>query len=250
MSLADTAAHKPYLGRTAIVTGGAGAIGFAIATTLMERGAKVGMIDVDDTRFKAALDVKAITPDACFFAHGSVVDDAAMQENCTALAAKLGGVDWLVTSAGRLSARSLSETSLAEWNEDLSINLNGAFLAARYTLPHMRDHGAIVFVSSVTGHNGSKISPAYAAAKGGLLALARSLTHELMPRAIRVNCVSPGVIDTDFAKAFTRTLQGKKQDGVSGTARDVAAATAFLCSDEAGFINGETIVMTGGQAFA
>lgn len=241
---------RPYSGKTAIITGGAGEIGFAIAKTLVSRGAKVGLIDLNGDRRSDAIAANMIREEDCHFVVASVTDETAMEQACEALAGQLGGVDWLVTSAGGLSARPLTQTSLKQWNHDIAVNLDGAFLAARYCIPHMRSGGAIVFVASVTGHNGSKISPAYAAAKGATLALARSLTVELAPQSIRVNCVSPGVIDTELSKAFTQSPVGQMQDQVSGTPQDVAEAVAYLCSDAAAFVNGAALVMTGGQTFA
>ena len=137
-----------------------------------------------------------------------------------------------------------------KWAETIGINLDGVFYTCRAAVPKLRDGGAVVNIASMAGHRGSYQHAHYAAAKGGVLTFSRSLMHELAPRGIRVNCVSPGLIDTPLIQPLL-AVQGDTLLKATplkrlGTTEEVAKAIAFLCSDWASFVNGETLHINGG----
>lgn len=238
-------------GRRILITGGSGEIGLAIADEAVSLGARVGIYDLHRPPQRGEYPASDRQLDRFAFEQGSVDDDEGTRRAFARLAEELGGLDGLVTSAGRYSARPLGRTSLAEWRDDMAVNLDGVFLSVRHALPLMADGGTVVFVSSITGHNGSLISPAYAAGKAALLGLARSLVSELRPRGIRVNCVSPGVVDTAFARPFTSLAAAAELPAQTpASPADVANAVLFLTSAASAHVNGESMILTGGSAFA
>lgn len=165
----------------------------------------------------------------------------------------LGPVDWLINNAG-ISLRSLlQDTSENQWDELMGVNFKGAFLCIRRALPAMirRRSGAIVNIASIWGQQGAAFESVYAASKGGLIALTRSLAAEIGPSGIRVNALAPGPIDTDMLRTeMTRSeladLAGEIPLGRLGQPEDVAAACMFLLSKKASYINGQVITVDGG----
>jgi 3-oxoacyl-[acyl-carrier protein] reductase len=151
--------------------------------------------------------------------------------------------------AGLYPEGGLAAMSESEWRRAIDVNLNGVFLTCRSAARHLRDNSAVVMVSSIAAHRGSAMHAHYAAAKGGVLSLMRSLALELAPRT-RVNAVSPGIIESEM----TRTLVAARGEqlvaqtplGRLGRPGEVASVIAFLCSDAASFITGETIHVNGG----
>ncbi len=228
-------------GRRLLVTGGGGEIGGAVVASAAARGAQVGVFDL---QVPPALQTAAISA----FVEGSVTDEAATKAACAQIARDMGGLDGLVLAAGRMTFKPLLEMSFEEWRNDLNVNLDGTFHTLRYSIPLLADHSTIVIVSSVTGHNGSKLSPSYAASKAALLGLSRSLVHELRPRGIRVNCVSPGPVDTAFARDHFDKL--KTETNAIASVDQIADAVLFLTSDASSHVNGESLMMTGGYGFA
>ena len=141
---------------------------------------------------------------------------------------------------------------MAFWDEVMHLNVRSVAFVTQALLPHMADGGAIVNLSSLAARDGGGPgSTAYAAAKGGVLTLTRGLSKELAPRKIRVNCVSPGMIDTTFHDTFTKpeartATAARTTIGREGTSNDVANAIVFLASDASSYINGESIEINGG----
>ncbi len=169
---------------------------------------------------------------------------------------ELGPIDILVNNAGSLVERvSNLEISEERWNEVLNLNLTSALLCSQVVAPSMieRKHGAIINVVSIAGRTGGGPGAgAYAAAKAGLIALTKSLAKELAPHGVRVNAISPGVIDTPFHEVFStpemiRSFVGSIPLGRIGTPEECARVIAFLASDAASFVVGETIEVNGGQ---
>ncbi len=233
-------------GRRILITGGAGEIGMAIARQARARGARIALYDLKPPSVGGE-----VVEEEFAFVRGSVDAVEEVQAGFDRLSGKLGGLDGLVTSAGRFSARPIGETSLEDWRADMAVNLDGVFLSVRHALPMMADGGSIVFLSSVTGHNGSIISPAYAAGKAALLGLARSLVSELRPRNIRINCVSPGPVDTAFAEPFrTSPVAATLPPQTPASPADVANAVLFLLARASAHVNGESLILTGGHSFA
>jgi meso-butanediol dehydrogenase/(S,S)-butanediol dehydrogenase/diacetyl reductase len=241
-----------FAGRTAIVTGGASGIGRATALRLAGEGAVVVAADIN-TELLAVLPAPeegagTVTP---------VFGDVGSEEGVRGLLAealgRLGHLDVVVNAAGVLSFSHSHEHTLAEWDKVIGINLTGTFLVCREALPHLlASRGNIVNLASVAAHRGQPWAAAYAASKGGVLALTRALAVEYAAQGVRVNSVSPGAIDTPITAAF-RLPDGADISlinrvvpiGPFGSPEGIAAAIAYIASDEAAHMNGADLVVDG-----
>jgi NAD(P)-dependent dehydrogenase (short-subunit alcohol dehydrogenase family) len=238
-----------FTGRTAVVTGAASGIGAATAARLAQEGATVVLADIDEKRGRGV--TEGITGDggrARF-----VTADVAAEDDwrrIIAAAHSFGPVDVLVSNAYTVDVHPAHELSLASWRRQLDVNLTAGFLGVRAVLPDLRDRGgAVVLTSSVHAHKGIPGHPAYAASKGALLSLCGQLAVEYGP-GVRVNAVLPGPILTaawdrvppeDRARSVAETAARR-----FGTPAEVAAAIAFLGSDEASYITGSHLLVDGG----
>jgi 3-oxoacyl-[acyl-carrier protein] reductase len=245
-------------GKVALVTGGARDIGRAVVSKLAECGASVAInYNTSETRAREltteleSRGVRAVAIRAdVSTARGArdLVDKA-----CDALG---GRIDILVNNAGGLVARKkLEEMDEAFLDTVIAINLKSVFFVTQAAVPRMNDGGTVVNLSSLAARDGGGGgSTAYAAAKGAVLTLTRGLSKELAPRRIRVNCVSPGMIDTTFHDTFTppevrKTVASRTAIGREGKPEDVANAIVFLASSESSYITGESIEINGGLYF-
>jgi 3-oxoacyl-[acyl-carrier protein] reductase len=246
-----------FTAKVALVTGASSGIGAAVATVLAARGARVaiGYHENADGASEVQRRITAAGGHAVVYrADARVIGD--IRPMVDRVTADLGPIDVLVNNAGSLVKRwPIRELTLEGWDEVLRLNLtSAAFFAQAVAAPMIeRRTGAIVNVVSVAGHNGGGPGAGpYAAAKAGLMALTKSLAKELAPHGVRVNAVSPGIIDTPFHQRFTtpemmRAFIGMIPLGRIGRPDECASAIAFLASDAASFIVGETIEVNGGQ---
>ena len=241
-------------GKVALITGAYSGIGAATAKVFADLGAKVavgyfgnekGAAEVRDSIGAGAIAIKADVRRAA--------DIRMMVERTTA---ELGPIDILVNNAGSLVKRYLLRDLTEEgWDHIMDLNLKSAALCTKAVVPQMieRRSGTIVNIVSIAGRNGGGPGAGpYAAAKAGLIALTKSMARELAPHGIRVNAVSPGVIDTPFHEAFSTPemiANFVKQIplGRVGTPMECATAIAFLASGAAGYIVGQTLEVNGGQ---
>ncbi len=244
----------------ALVTGGGSGIGLAIARELAARGARLTLVGRTLARLQAAAET---LPGAQGLA-ADVTDAASIAAALAAAARTHGPVSILVNNAGAAQAVPFLDTSLAAWNDTLSVNLTGAFLCAQAVLPGMQAArwGRIVNIASVAGVTGYAGVAAYVAAKHGLVGLTRSLALEFAKAGVTVNALCPGYTETDMADAAIANVRARK--GVSDeearallaarnpqkrliSPEEVAAAAAWLCGPGSDSINGQSIVIAGGE---
>ncbi len=244
-------------GRTAIVTGAANGIGFAIARHLSDAGANVVVADIDEAAAKAAADeLRNATAIAC-----DVRDEDEVRALVETTVSTYGALHVMVPNAGVAAVAPIVEMDLAAWRRVTSVNLDGVFLSIRYAAPAIiaSGGGSIVTVGSVTATAGTPLVSAYAAAKAGVVNLTRTAATELRAHGVRVNAVLPGFVETslvtDQVGAFEAALGlpaggfadliAQKQ-GRFGTVDEVARAVLFLAGEESTFCSGSGLVLDGG----
>jgi NAD(P)-dependent dehydrogenase (short-subunit alcohol dehydrogenase family) len=243
--------------QTALITGASSGIGAATARLFAQLGARVaigfnrnehGAAEVRQSIQQGGGEAISIQADMLHAAEISRL----LQETSI----KLGPIDILVNNAGSLVERvTFDKMTEARWDEVIDLNLKSAMLAAQAVAPSMidRKRGSVINIVSIAGRNGGGPGAgAYATAKGGLITLTKALAKEFAPHGIRVNAVSPGVIDTPFHEVFsTPEMIASFVKGIPlgrvGTSEEVAKVIAFLASDAASYIVGETIEVNGGQ---
>ena len=241
-----------FTGRTLALTGAASGIGAAVAALFHRYGANLLLID-QQAEALAALVAGLATPDRVLARALDVTEPGAVEAAFAFAQARFGGIDYLVPAAGIFRPAPLAVMTDAQWHDTLSVNLEAVFRTCRAALPHLRDGGSIVTIASIAGHRGSINHTHYSASKGAILAFSRALAGEAAPR-LRVNAVSPGIIATPMTADMLRDrgerLQAQTPLGRNGTAHEVAGVIAFLCSDLASFVTGETIHVNGGLYMA
>ena len=243
------------MNRVALITGSSRGIGRAAARRLAEEGycVCINYIERHDKAEELAGELKGRGYQAfAFRADVSCADQVSAMVD--AVKAAYGPVTLLVNNAGVAGQALFQDISDEMWNRYFSVNVNGARNTIRAVLPDMikRKSGTIINVSSIWGMRGASCEVTYSCTKHALIGLTRSLAMELAPSGIRVNCVAPGVIDTDMVKVLGQEtldeLARQTPLGRLGTPEDIANAICFLASDEASFITGHVLVSDGGFA--
>ncbi len=244
----------PIAGRSLVVTGGSKGIGKGIAQVFATKGAKVLLTGRHAATGNAVVDeITAAGGSAAFF-EGDVSSWDDMQAMVSRAIELHGGIDILCANAGIDGEAGIAEMTPDEWNEIISVNLTGSFLAVRACLPNMieRGSGRIILTSSITGPlTAIPRASHYAASKAGQLGMMRTAALELAQSGITVNAIMPGNIltpavvasGTEYIRKMTATVPMKKL----GTVEDIAYAALYFASDEAGYVTGQTIVVDGGQ---
>ena len=251
---------QDMVGRKIVITGAAHGIGRAIALTLAQRGCDLGLLELDVTAAQQlATEISAmgrnVTVEACDITKPDQVKRAGER-----ILTQLGGCDGLVNNAGICRMGTLLSMDEADWRDLFSVNVYGSFHVARAIVPHMveRGHGAVVNLSSWMGKSGHPGYGAYCATKFAIVALTQTLALELGPHGIRVNAVAPGLIVNtvmrdeaeDYMKERGLPMADDRAKSIplrrAGVPQDIAHCVAFLLSDQASYMTGEVVNVTGG----
>ena len=238
--------------KVALVTGAARGIGLAVAQRFLNDGWRVALLDIE--RELLAESVAALAkPDTALAVTCDVSDANAVASALADIERRFGRLDALINNAGVAVFAPLMETSDADWNRVLAVNLTGPFLCAKAAVPLMQRHGggAIVNITSISGLRASTLRSAYGTSKAGLAHLTKQLAVELAELGIRVNGVAPGPVDTAMAKAVhSREIRADYHDAIPlnryGLEEELAEAVFFLCSDRASYITGQILAVDGG----
>jgi 2-hydroxycyclohexanecarboxyl-CoA dehydrogenase len=242
-----------FEGKVALVTGGAGGIGAATASRLAAEGARVAVCDLDaDAARELAADLGGAGLELDVRSPDSIAAAVAVTEE------RLGPIDVLVNNAGVAGELFFTQTPPDVWDQMLAVNLRGVLAVTHAVLPrmHERGAGAIVNVASEAGRVGSQLSVVYSATKAGVIGFTKALAKESARFGVRVNAVAPGPIDTQMVRGAEvlgeigeRMVQGMIDSTAMkrlGEPDEVAAAIAYLASDEASYVTGETVGVSGG----
>jgi NAD(P)-dependent dehydrogenase (short-subunit alcohol dehydrogenase family) len=250
--------------KVALVTGAASGIGRATAVLLAREGARVVATDISSAGEEVARELRAEGGQALFVAH-DVTDEVAWHAVMSRTLESHGRLDVLVNNAGISTSRPVTELSLAEWREQLAVNLDGVFLGIKYAVRTMRAGGrggSIINVASVSGLVGSPGTAAYSASKGGVRMLSKAVAMECAGDRIRVNAVFPGGVRTpiwqnaDWWKGFVAKVGSEEEAwkqldasaplGRMGEPEEIAEAILYLASDASSYVTGTELVVDGG----
>jgi glucose 1-dehydrogenase len=244
MSRTDRFTHK-----VCVVTGGGSGIGRATCERFADEGGRVVIVDVNEEHGHQALEaIRSKAKGEAFFAKGDVSRSADVRGAVDAAVSRWNAINVLVNNAAMMTFKNVVDLPESDWDHVLAVNLKSVFLFCKYALPHMPKGGAIVNTSSVHAHQTEAGVSPYVASKGGMEAFARCLALECEPRKVRVNCVAPGAVNTPMLWGNPNVKSGKERvEGSVGEPGDIAAAICFLASDDARFVNGETLVVDGGR---
>jgi 3-oxoacyl-[acyl-carrier protein] reductase len=241
-------------GKVAFVTGGSRGIGRATAEALAEQGAHVVLTYVgNEEQARATVDAIVGAGRKAEAVRVDVADGPAAEGAIAEAAKRLGRLDVLVANAGVAIDGLLLRLKDEDFDKILDVNLKGAVACARAAIKVMMraKAGRVIFVSSVVGEMGNPGQTAYAASKAALLGVAKSLAKEYATRGITVNAVTPGYVDTDMTSVMNAEMRDKTVAGIplgrTGTPREIATAIAYLASDEAAYITGQTLRVNGGM---
>jgi 3-oxoacyl-[acyl-carrier protein] reductase len=241
-------------GRVAIVTGAGGGLGGGICSALTHAGAAVAAVDVEGEKAERVAESVSHDGARCLAFETDVSDRSSVEEMAKRVAGEFGSVDILVNNAAIYPSRPWTEITEEEWDEVLAVNLKGYFLCARAAYPHMRGRGQgrVINVASITFFTGFANLLDYVSSKGGVVGFTRTLAREVGPEGITVNAISPGAFPTDAEKihpdpeGYNRWVLDQQSIKRRGTPEDIGSLVAFLASDAASFITGQTVEIDGG----
>ncbi len=245
------------MSRVAAVTGGASGIGLGVAHQLVADGHRVAVLDRDGSGAEAAAAELEAQGGKAIAVEVDVADRASVDAAFTRVRAELGATEILVTSAGIESFDALLDITAETWDRIIAVNLTGTFTCVQAVVPDMvaAGWGRIVTISSSSAQSGAPNMTHYAASKGGVISLTKSLAVELARSGITVNTIPPSLVDTPMARNAEAAGDFPGVDvvgpmvpvGRAGTPADIAAACSYLCSEGASYITGQIIGVNGGM---
>jgi NAD(P)-dependent dehydrogenase (short-subunit alcohol dehydrogenase family) len=253
-----------FRGKVVIVTGGASGIGRGICTRFAQEKATICPIDIDNpSLLRLTNEIQGIGIETLPM-HGDATNSDVVTSSIRRVLGRFGRIDILVNNVGGSVVRPILETDEAQWEPMLNLNLRSAFLWSRNVAESMisAKKGCIVNIASDLGKTGDPYSGLYIAAKHGVIGLTRALALELAPHRIRVNAVCPGIVDTTLLSNYIRQLAARDNRSVSdirdsfvrsvplgrlATPKDIAGVVVFLASEDANYMTGQAINVTGGM---
>lgn len=249
--------------RVALVTGGAQGIGKGIAQTLGARNFQVAIADLNLEAAKGTAESINTAGGRAIAVHTDITDAASVQAAVKTVTEELGPIDVVVNNAGWDDFMKFVDTDEAFWDRILDINFKGALRLIQAVVPSMaeRGFGRVINIGSDAGRVGSSLEAVYSGAKGGIIAFTKTLAREVATKGITANTVCPGPTDTPALRKFADSSGQDADKVLAGMVRavpmkrlatpsDVAAAVAFFASDEAGFVTGQTLSVSGGLTMA
>ena len=233
---------------TALITGGSRGIGAATVRAFCAAGYRTAFF-----YFRSGEAAQALAAETGAYAiRCDVRDSASVSAACAEAKKLLSHIDVLVNNAGIAQQKLFTDVTDEDWRNMLDSNLSGAFYASRAVLPQMisRRYGRIINVGSIWGQVGASCEVHYSAAKAGLIGLTKALAKEVAPSGVTVNCICPGVIETDMLSSFTKedlaALADETPAGRLGTPEDIAHSVLWLADERSGFVTGQIIGVNGG----
>lgn len=255
-----------FEGRTALITGAAGAIGRGIATGLAAQGGNVFLTDLNAEGVEASIEAVATAGSVAGGMAADVADEVQVRQLVAAAAAALGGrIDILVNVAGIVAQGKVEEIAVDEWDRVFAVNCRGTFLPTKYVVPHMKaqSYGKIINFSSKSGKTGSALMSHYSAAKAAVIGFTQALAYELADSGITVNCLCPGITENtgvwdNVSAGYIQNLGKSREEVVRQfTAKvplkrlaridDIVAVTLFLAGPGSDYMTGQAINVTGGR---
>jgi len=236
--------------RTVVVTGAAGGIGFAIARRFASEGARIVMADRAPAKCESrAGELRSAGAPDVWAAACDVSVESQVEAVCDGALARWGRLDAVVNNAGLMTFTALEDLTGEEWSRVLGVDLMGAFYFTKHAFRRMKPGGALVNVASVHAVRTSPLAAPYAAAKAALLSLTRTASVEGKPKGIRSNAILPGAVDTPMLWDNPNIKSGAEKIEPSdvGKPDEIAAAAAFLASDDASFVTGASLAVDGGR---
>lgn len=240
--------------KVAIITGGAQGIGKGIVEKFAKNGATVIIWDVQLEKANTivhTLRAQGLSVEAT--ENINITELASVEEAAKAIVEKYGQIDILVNNAGIVRDASFLKMTMEQWQQVINVNLTGVFACAKGVIPHMveKQYGKILNLSSVVGIFGNFGQSNYVAAKAGVVGMTKTWGRELGKYSINVNAIAPGAIDTDMLATIPAEMIAQLKNRIPvrriGLPEDIANAALFLCSDEASFITGQTLIVDGGS---
>ncbi len=245
--------ENAFKDKVVVISGGSRGIGFAAVKGFLAGGAKVCFLShYEETGAAAMAALKEINPDyEVFTRHIDLCDFKAAQDLFKEVEAKWGKIDVLINNAGKDSSTWITKLKQSEWDDVVNLNMKGTFNMSKYAVPYLqKTKGCIINTASVAGVYGTPTGLPYPASKAAVIAMTKSLAYSLADRGVRVNCIAPGVVETDLVKNLPKFAKDSIGDTIPmkrmGQPEDIANAMMFLASDAASYITGVCLQVDGG----